>query len=586
MLASVFQLEMLLSGRRQRPYLLRWLYAGFLLALLMPLLFSSQSLTQWVDGGGYQAFFQQFVVLHFGLLLLLTPGIVAGALSDEKTTGTLEHLLIAPLWPLEIVLGKLAARTLQLVLLAMAGLPLVTLFAGIVGDGWFPVALVLLSLGCIFGLAGVSLLASACCRSTRDALLTVYLSGVIVVAAASVGAWPRLTALADRLNPVAALIGHDADRRWPFVISCAVAWLIIGCVGTLLAALCLRWAYLRQLRAVSRAAPRWWSAKRPRIGVNPVLWRERWVEGIAPLPSLRAWPRWLGVVCVFVGTAWSLAWLLDVLLPAGRGVWQLLYAGDWAALGGALGSTAGVEDVFYWHGLAFMALVSVIVVIRSSGSITGEREKGTWQALLLTPMPTPNIVRGKHWGIVAAVTPYWIAYGLAAIPCGLFIGAAAAAWAALWTAATVFAVQYVGAVGLWCSARSSNSWIALAVALLCCYASWVVLAVPLAAVVLIGQTALGVVLQTLELAAFAAVWDALDPFATALGFSLAAAFWLLTQRLFIATERLIARQDRAKEIDPQFHKFYDRWLAQIEEKRRKPAPMVPVEFDEPLPVQE
>jgi ABC-type transport system involved in multi-copper enzyme maturation permease subunit len=584
MLASVFQLEMLLGGRKQRPYVLRWLYAVFLLALLTPLLFSSQSLTQWVDQGGYHAFFQRFVVLHFGLLLLLTPGIVAGALSDEKTTGTLQHLLTAPLWPIEIVLGKLFARTLQLVLLSMAGLPLVTLFCGMGGDPWFPVAMLVLSLACIFGLAGVSLLASAWCRTTRDALLTVYVSGVIVVSLASTGAWPWLTALAARLSPVAVLAEHDADRRWPFVVACLIMWLIVGVVGTLLAALCLRWAYLRQLRAVSRGKPRWWQVSRPPMGVNPVLWRERWVEGIAPLPSLRAWPRWLAMLCFFAASAWSLAWLLDAHLPAGRSVWQFLRAGDWSTLRFRLRASAGVNDVFYAHGMALLVLANFLVAIRASGSIAGERDKGTWQALLLTPMPTPNIVRGKHWGVVAAFVPYLVAYALAALPWALFVGAGATAWTVLWIVATLFAVQYVSAVGLWCSVLWTNSWIAMTVAALYCYATWMVLAVPLGAVFFIGQTLVGFVLEAVASAGAAALWQALNPFAVALGFSLVAAFWLLTRHLFIATERLIAKRDRAKEIDPQFQTFYDRWLRQIEQKRRKPAEIVPLPLDEPLPL--
>lgn len=583
MLASVFQLEMLVSGRRQRPYVLRWLYALFLLALLAPLLFSSQSLTQWVDQGGYHAFFQRFVILHFGLLFLLTPGIVAGALSDEKTTGTLQYLLTAPLWPIEIVLGKLFARTLQLVLLSMAGLPLVTLFCGMGGDPWFPVAMLLLSLACVFGLAGVSLLASAWCRTTRDALLSLYLSGVIVLSLASTGAWPRLTALATRLNPVTALAAQDADRRWPFVVSCLVAWLIVGCAGTLLAALCLRRAYLRQLRAVSRTTPRWWNARRPRVGVNPVLWRERWIEGIAPLPSLRAWPRWLAMLCFFAATAWSLAWLLDAHLPAGQSVWRLLRAGEWSTLRFRLRGSAGVNDVFYSHGMALLVVASFLVAIRASGSITGEREKGTWQALLLTPLPTPNIVRGKHWGIVGAFAPYLIAYGLAAVPWALFVGAGATAWTVLWIVATLFAVQYVSAVGLWCSVLWTNSWIAMTFAALYCYATWMVLAVPLGALFFIGQTLVGFVLEAVASANAAALWQALNPFAVGLAFSLVAAFGL-TRHIFIATERLIAKRDRAKEIDPQFQTFYDRWLRGIEEKRRKPAEIVPMPLDEPLPL--
>lgn len=588
MLACVFNQEMLLAGRRRRAHLLRWIYAGLVIVQLTPLFFAAGSFNDWLSGSGFSDFFERFIVLHFGLIALLTPAMVAGAITDEKMSGTLQYLLTAYLSPWEIVLGKLLARSWQLVVMSLAGLPLICLFSGFGGLGELPLALFVLSLALIFGLAAASMLASVWCRHTRDAMLTVYLLGLIAVPTLALSAWPRLVALGDRLLPLRALTLDNGRLDWPRVGGCLLTWSLLGLFCLAVASLRLRGAYLRQLRAAPRVTSRWLPSWRPRMRANPVLWRERHVVGLAPLPWLRRWPRWLGCVFVACVTLASLAWSMQQTLPAGVRLIDHIRQGRWLELRDALRAAPRIADAFYWHGLAALLVATLVVAVRASGCISGEREQHTWQALLQSPLTTRTILRGKQWGILGACLPYLVSFTAVALPVSLLIGAAAAAWTVVWLAATIFAVLYITSVGIWCSARTQQAWRSLLLTLAVGYGSWIALSLPAGLAMALFLGILGAVLDFFDwlfnMTTFAAAIQSIQPAWLILGFGVIAAFWLLTHRLLIAAERQIARRDRARDVDPQFDQFHARWLRQVMVAARAPRPIDPALFEQPLPM--
>jgi hypothetical protein len=159
-------------------------------------------------------------------------------------------------------------------------------------------------------------------------------------------------------------------------------------------------------------------------------------------------------------TFWSGRILLE-RLPAGETVGTLLdrlLHGDAAGLGEVLANLSPAADAFFWQGVAVMLLAGVVIGIRCAGAVTGERERQTWEALLLTPLETRELIRGKLWGIVGASYPYLLAYALPAFALAAVAGLEAVMWTALWMAVTWLALFYVGAAGLWCSVRSRSSW--------------------------------------------------------------------------------------------------------------------------------
>src|SRR5947209_3748426 len=104
MIAAVFRFEMLQAARRRRGFLLRWIYAAFVLVQIAPLFFLSKAAwARLLMGFDVYDFFERILAQHYLLLALLTPSMVGGAITDEKTRGTLQYLLTTRLRAGEIV---------------------------------------------------------------------------------------------------------------------------------------------------------------------------------------------------------------------------------------------------------------------------------------------------------------------------------------------------------------------------------------------------------------------------------------------------------------------------------------------------
>jgi len=229
----------------------------------------------------------------------------------------------------------------------------------------------------------------------------------------------------------------------------------------------------------------WYHGERVPIGDDPVRWRERYVERLMPasfkaflIPLLflpyslvylvtpksaygraRRLSLWPGVVLTVLLTTTSSLLILWVCLPPTATLPAVMQAVARVDLSRLRSMTPeGAEGYFELQGLAVMLLGSFIVGIRCSGAITGERERQTWEAVLLTPMSAKQLVTGKLWGVMGACYWYLLAYAVPAVLLSALGGVGCLGWTALWLAVTVLAMYYMGAVGIWCSARSKTSW--------------------------------------------------------------------------------------------------------------------------------
>jgi ABC-type Na+ efflux pump permease subunit len=477
---------MLLASRRNPLHVFRWLYTGWLLILLLWAYFQHLSETApplfavryeeprpvsapQVVGARFAA---TFVTHQLILLALAVPAFVAGAVTDEKRRGTLEHLLTTDLEDRHILLGKLLARLLQVLLIALAGVPLFGLMAGFAGlDPGCLLFIGVAYLPPLFGLGAAALLASVCCRQTRDAVLALYL--VLVLGGLAVWRWHAWLCYFDPLYCIAPAwqawrtvdLG-EAGRR---LAGNTLCWGVLGGVCLAVAVWRLRPTYRRELE--SRPAPVLPGAVRehPPLSDAPVRWREQHVEGLAPTPFLRRVPQGLGLILVALATTLSSLTILVLSMPSGRSFARLAWALVQLQPERLVLLLPDASAGFLLQGIIVMFLASLVVGIRCSGSVTTEREKKTWEALLLTPLSATQILRDKLWGVISSSYWYLVAYAAPALLLASFGGVLALFWTVVWLAVTVLAMYYIGSVGLWCSVRSRSSWRALLGTLLAGY---------------------------------------------------------------------------------------------------------------------
>ncbi len=354
---------------------------------------------------------------QFGVVLLAVPAFVAGSITDEKTAGTMDHLLTAPLSDRDIVVGKWAAACVRLLSLVLPAVPLSAAAAGVLGLG--PGAALTLSLGPMLplpALAAAALAVSALSSRTATAVGVCY--SLFLTAAG--GAF--LTGDPFGLLP-GSLMGGSLG--WA-----ALYWLVpvVPLLGA--ATLMMRPMYLRQS---GKGGTRTRGIGLPPLAGSPVRWKERVLGG-----------RWLP---------------------------------PWLGAGGVAGATLALHALALWTlgGNAWVGVVAlavlfavasgVMVAVRAAVSVSGEREQKTWETLLLIPPTTEQILRAKLWGVMDGLSPYQWAYLIAAAPAALVAGpGAAAAVAGVWCAGWL-GMYFTAAAGVECSVRGGGSWQALVQAL-------------------------------------------------------------------------------------------------------------------------
>jgi ABC-type transport system involved in multi-copper enzyme maturation permease subunit len=422
----VFTLDATRAGRRWSTFALRWFYLLCLVFVLGIFFYAWRKdlndgrtvdpnvLTRFAEN-----FFWVYSVTQFLLVAAVTPGVTAGAITDEKERKTLHFLLATDLSGREIVFGKLAARVGALMTLVLAGLPVIAImqFFGGIEPRLLLVAVGMTTVS-VVSLAALGVAASVLLPRTRDAIMLAY--GVPVVYVwLSLWAWSDLhlvtePALAEAVRLFACGNPFVAAREMARTLNvdtfpAPAVWYVGFHAAFAVAAIAVAAARVRSsVRSEgAAAAPRsaaartlaWVMGRRsharwhPPLRGEPVRWRELHVE---PGSGSGVVQRVFAVAvlgCVFLPFLNIAAQFLLTTFDgpySGQRYWR-------SPLEEFRSATKGWVCIVT---CLFGLLVLLRTTVRGASAVAGERDRDTWVSLVCTPLTVREILYGKWVGCV------------------------------------------------------------------------------------------------------------------------------------------------------------------------------------------
>jgi len=414
---AIFQREVKALGRRRAPY---WVRSGYTLLLIG--IVSLVFLSVWESGpnSGYgrqtvleviaPAMLVTIGVFQMVALALVAPVLTAGAIADEKRQRTLSTLLTTPLKSRHIILGKLGARTIQLLVLALVPLPLLLalrIFGGVEAEAILASMVLSLAIGMLG--ASLALMFSIWHRRTPSVVFFALCSTAVLAFLPWLGMmiteWDVVpnpdNFFFKCIAPIALFVVlYPEEMGGPTVASIREFWIAsTSYVATasiaivLFSILVLRGVLKREAtgsastKVLTRlVAP---GVESPatqgdgtlrdarNVGDRPVLWRELRQNAIG-------------------GTK-------RTIFAVGLGIAILL----------VIYATAGLERPGITTVLLFIAALGLTAqaALSTPASITTERDAGNWGVLLTTPVKPAQVVLGKTLG---SIRKLWLLPGVVA----------------------------------------------------------------------------------------------------------------------------------------------------------------------------
>ena len=376
-----------------------------------------------------------------GTVIFFMPALTCWALAGHQSRAAAEVLLASPASALQIVAGRLAGRLCQLAVLVAAGLPVVFFFAGACDAAWWRCLVFLALLAAVaWGCGGLTLGLGASTRRARDAFLgaTLLLASAILAHRVLGSLLPPAThAALVALDPFTALLAVWGGGMALAIRSIGL-WILLGTLG-------IGWGAWRLRPLVLGTGPgRVRGSRRPRPTLgegNPLLWKDLHMERLGGLHRLAA----------------TLGLLLSVLLAlAGAALAGTAVYARWLAPSEELHAVLIVmaDSCKPLLRTPVSLLLQWALGARAALSVAAERERGTWEGLLVSPLEGRQIV----WAKIASS-----AYALRWLMAG-----AAIWWSACWTCGAMDTADYVGTLANTASGCvlmvSVGVWSAIAVA--------------------------------------------------------------------------------------------------------------------------
>lgn len=409
------------GSRRSKHLYLRLAYLGVLIAVLLWALVintkgDQMSFKELAAAGASS--FQEIAYLQIGLICILAPVFMAGAIAQEADPRTWDILLTTPLGATEIVLGNLLGRLFFILALLLASLPLFAVtqyFGGVRSETIMASYLIA---GCAATLVGCAAVALSVSRVVgRRAVFTFYVAVVSYIAVtwaadSLAGGGKSVTwftainpFLAQRalLNPTGYVAAGEGTQvglaKW-FLERPAAGWCMISllCSFLLIVASVITvrvggiaglggfggkgsadgkvpW-YRKMLGfgaagSVTRAAKHVWH--------NPISWREAASRNATFGRTMARWS------FVAIGVAWG---LVMVLMLSAKSVTPTTF-----------------RTLVMFTVMGEMAVITLVAINMSATAVSREREDGTLDLLLTTPITPAQYLTGKLRGMLFYLLP-------------------------------------------------------------------------------------------------------------------------------------------------------------------------------------
>ena len=400
------------GSRRKRHQLARSLFLGILVAttalsVLLTTSLGGQIAQRSLAVGG-AGIFELVAFIEIAAICILTPIFMAGSIAQEASPRTWDILLATPMRAPGIVLGNLLGRVIFVLALIVAGLPILLslqFFGGVQPRSVLAATVIAAGTAVVVGAAAVML--SATRTGGRRAVLG-YFAGVIIALAATAIADQMLqqsavgiagattTTIATPLNPfltlravlqpgqIIAMAPPQAGSLARFWLGSPV-WAFLAASG-LATVVMLGWATLRVrlLGPIMGGGGVQTSGRKHRpIGRHPIAWRAASGRPQSVIDNVARWA-WGGL---------CLAAVAVVLL-----------------LGGMPRFSPSITAVLLEAILMVQIGVAVLAAVTiSGGAVTTDREQGTLDLLLTTPIQPGPYLWGKLLGIAGSLLPLLLA---------------------------------------------------------------------------------------------------------------------------------------------------------------------------------
>jgi ABC-type transport system involved in multi-copper enzyme maturation permease subunit len=416
------------GSRRMRHMYIRSAYLAVLIVVLLwSLLINTQhgamSYRDLAHAGALS--FTWIAYLQIGLICVLAPVFMAGAIAQEANPKTWEVLLTTPMSAAQIVLGNLLGRLFFILALLISSLPLFALtqyFGGVPGRSVFISYAIAACAALLVGTIAVALSVSR--LAGPRAVFAFYVSVIsYLVITISVDYWLRsigggagpagtgvtwMTAVNPflALNAVLDPAGYPRAEADPgagliaawFLQTPVAAW----CLGSALLSMALLVVSTATVRLGGLAALTGGSGE----GSGKVPWYRR-MFGLGRAGAEHRPPRavWHNPI------AWREAAARNGTLGRMLARWSFI----------AIGGLWGVGLIAFYHGgrmspaefqmillatiLGELAVATLVAINMSATAVSREREDGTLDLLLTTPITPANYLSGKLRGLIAYLLP-------------------------------------------------------------------------------------------------------------------------------------------------------------------------------------